>query len=274
MRIFFKYMGGKSREIPRMNSMFPRNISRVVEPFAGSAAVSFHLEKPSFVSDINFDVINLLKVVKDSELFPKLYELAIKHRELGPNDKEYYLQRDILNDRNENDPLKKAWSYLYVRQLCFSGMNRITKTGNFNVPFGWGYKNFNTGLSLNHHLLLQSWDIELCSFEKPLTNLIPGDFVFIDPPYYERLSDYSGGHTMGVDEELHIKLFQLLNATKEKWLVVHVDCDLYRDLYRDYNIKDLSFQYSMNFMGRTSSTRDVKHLYITNYEYEEAKSLF
>lgn len=267
-------MGGKSREIPRMTPMFPKQIKRVVEPFGGSCAVAFHLEKPSLVSDINFDAINLLQVVKNPIYFDQLYQMVLKAIEEGPQEKEYYKQRDILNDPKEKNLIKKAFSFLYVRQLCFSGLHRITKTGKFSVPFGWGYKKFSTPLDLNHHELLQNWEINLCSFENTLGKTQDGDFIFIDPPYYERNSEYAGGHSMGTSEELHIKLFNQLNNTKENWLVVHVDCDLYQDLYKDYIIDSHDFQYQMNFMGRKSSSKNVKHLYIRNYEIEKSSPLF
>lgn len=267
-------MGGKSREIPRMTPMFPNEIKRVIEPFAGSCAVAFSLEKPALVSDINFDAINLLQVVKNPIYFDQLHQMVLKAIEDGPQEKEYYQQRNILNDPNEKNPIKKAFSFLYVRQLCFSGLHRITKTGKFSVPFGWGYKKFSTPLNEKHHELLQSWEINLSSFETTLQQTKSGDFIFIDPPYYERNSEYAGGHTMGVSEKLHIDLFNILKDIKEPWMVVHVDCDLYQDLYKNFNITSLQFQYSMNFMGRKSSSRDVKHLYITNYDYKKNIPLF
>jgi len=259
-------MGGKSRELPIISPMFPKKMERVVEPFFGGGAVAFHLEKPSIISDISYDVVNILRVVKSPALFPVFYNMVLKHISIGPNEKEYYKQRDILNDPNEKDALLKAFSFLYVRQLCFSGMHRITKTGKFSVPYGISYKKFSTPLSLSHHNLLQSWEINLSSFEKTLDLTNKNDFLFLDPPYFERNSEYSGGHSMGTSEDLHIKLYDNLKNNKAKWFLVHVDCDLYQDLYKDFNIYKRKFQYAMNFMGRKSETRDVYHLYITNYD--------
>lgn len=263
MKTFFKYQGGKSREIKRMSKMFPNRIKRVVEPFAGSAAVAFSLEKPALISDINEDSINLLQVVKDPLMFKHLMEQVEFHIKQGPSEEEYYRQRKIMNDKDEKDKIKKAFSFLYVRQLCFSGMHRISING-FNVPYGW-YKSFSTALNISHHDLLKNWEINLCSFEETLQYLQKDDFIFLDPPYYERNSEYAGGHDMGTSKDLHIKLYDILNQIKEKWLIVHVDCDLYRDLYKNYNIYSEAFNYSMNFKGRESEINKVNHLYIRNY---------
>lgn len=271
MKSFFKYMGGKSREIPTISTMLPNNIDRVIEPFSGSAVVSFHLEKPAVISDINSDVINLFKVVKDKFMFYQLNDLISFHLKKGASEEEYYKQRNILNNKQESNEVIKAFSFLYIRQLCFSGMHRISNNGDFNVPFGW-YPNFFTPLNINYHNLLQTWEINLCSFENTLINSKSGDFIFLDPPYYERNSDYGGGHDMGTSEELHISLFNLLDKITYPWMVVHVDCDLYRQLYKNYDIFSKNFTYSMNFKGRKSSTNKVAHLYIRNYSL--SKPLF
>lgn len=271
MKPFFKYPGGKAGEIKTIKTLLPKSFTRVVEPFVGGGAVSWWLEKPALINDINDNVSNVYEIIKDEKTFEQLIKLTdttnittdeeinVKHLE-----KLYYQQRDGLF--GTTDPLQKAYRFLILRQLAFSGMYRInSKTGKFNVPFGW-YKKFNTNLSIDHHKLVQSWDINNTCF----SNIIPlcekDDFLFLDPPYLSRNSEYGTGGTAGETTELHEKLASQLKETAASWLLVHVDHELYRELYRDFDIVSVDFTYKQNFKGRQNGKEKVSHLYIRNYK--------
>lgn len=271
MKPFFKYPGGKGRELKHIIPMLPASFNRVVEPFVGGGALAFHLEKPSFVSDINDNVTNIFEVVKDRALFDKLMTMIqatnltqggednVKHLE-----KLYYQYRD--REFGNKDPVIKAYRFLLLRQLGFSGMYRVNpKTGKSNVPFGW-YPKLGTKLDLTYHQLLQNWEIKLQSFEITLASTTIDDFVFLDPPYYERNSTYGTNSDAGTNEKLHQDLYTSLTTMQAPWLLIHSDCELYRDLYQGFNTREIDFFYSQNFKGRSNAKSAVKHLYITNYK--------
>ena len=271
MKPFFKYSGGKQKEIKNIKNFFPPETKRIVEPFCGSCAVAFHFELPALVSDLDDDVINILSCVKNTKLFKKLMSkieninLTDKRTERNNAhlEKIYYFCRDEL--WGDPDTLKKAYRYLILRQLCFSGMTRVAKsTGKSNVPYGW-YGLFRTSLSEDHNKLLQSWEILKQDFELTLDEVKEGDWVFLDPPYFERNSTYEVKSDAGKSEELHIRLANRLKEIDEKWLLIHSDCDLYRSLYKGYEIFENSHRYAQNFKGRAIKKSKVTHLYITNY---------
>jgi DNA adenine methylase len=270
MKPFYKYPGGKSKEIknilPYLNKI---KYERIVEPFAGGAALSFFLEKPSLVADINDNVSNIFNVVKDEKLFPLLIE-KINSTNINEGDnklhleKLYYHYRD--NEYGNNDPIIKSYRFLLLRQLGFSGMFRINhKTGKCNVPYGW-YPEFKTRLNYDYHSLLQKWEIKNCSFQETFSKIKEGDFIFLDPPYFERNSKYGTGEDAGENEQLHIELFHCLTAINQPWLLIHSDCELYRNLYAEYFIQENNFTYSQNFKGRENKNAKVGHLYISNIE--------
>ena len=272
MKPFYKYTGGKTKEINKIIKFFPKETKRIIEPFCGSCAVSFNFGLPAIVSDINDNVINLLEVVKDKNLYDQLI-VKINHTNIDDKkteknnlhlEKLYYDQRD--NYFLTKDKVEKAYRYLVLRQLCFSGMTRINQsTGNSNVPYGW-YGMFKTRLNLNYHNLLQTWNIINQSFENTIDMATNNDdWIFIDPPYFERNSKYDVNSDAGESKELHIKLFNKLNKLKTKWLLIHSDCELYRDLYKNFTINVNDFQYAQNFKGREMKQSKVQHLYITNY---------
>lgn len=264
MKPVIKYQGGKTRELKIINTMLPCHYERVVEPFCGGASLSFFLGKPAVLTDISHQVINLYKVIADESLYPKLQELVdlyktYDHNQLSPI---YYHARSVINQNNEdNDPLTKAISYIVVRQLCFSGMERYNSKGEFNVPFGH-YKNMPCNLSYEHHKFLKTCDIKQGSFVDLFNRIDSSDFVFLDPPYLDRL-----GYTQGDGgEDLHKDLLEFCKTTNANWLIIHSDHEFYRESYKDFHILTKDFNYSQRFgKNRDHSNSKVQHLYISNY---------
>ena len=264
MKPVIKYQGGKSKELPLIKQMLPRKFDRVVEPFCGGAAVSFGLQTPAVLNDINPMVINLYKVLQSSDYVHVLNRInELKTYEHDALQEAYYIARNVINNPQDHSSLVQAISYIIVRQLCFSGMERYNSKGEFNVPFGH-YKKMSCNLTPDHHTFLKKCIIRKGSFVDlfDLDSVTADDFVFIDPPYLERL-----GYTQGDGgDTLHEKLAQCLKSTDAKWMIIHSDHEFYRDTYKDFNIDDKDFAYAQRFgKGKDHSGAKVKHLYITNY---------
>ena len=205
MKTIIKYQGGKSKELPTIKQLLPSQFNRVVEPFCGGAAVSFGLGYSSLMSDINRDVINLYSVVANNELYPQLqlkveYMKGLDHDDLQ---QEYYAAREVINQSwGHTDQLQRALAYIIVRQLCFSGMERYNAKGEFNVPFGH-YKKFSCNLSKDHHNFLKKKCVfRYGSFVDLFEEIYDNDFIFIDPPYLERLGYTEGDGGLKLHEDL------------------------------------------------------------------------
>lgn len=280
LKPMFKWSGGKSRELPFIHEILPIINGKVIEPFIGGGAFFLSTNKQSVINDNDPSVVNFYNVVKDKDRYQKLKSMTDATKKLGLNptmSKDdcrntdgnlcnlYYKSRDIINSTDRSkDLVLWAHSFLVVRQLCFSGMHRVTNYGKFNVPFGW-YSTFATNLSDSHHEFLQTCSINLGSFTDVITDdLTEDDFIFLDPPYINRAgyTDMSGS----VSTDLHDLILQKVKATNAKWMIVHCDDPYYRDNYKDYKIVDNKFTYSQNFKGREAKDSKVSHLYIMNYE--------
>lgn len=266
MKPIIKYQGGKSKELPLIKQLLPASFSRVVEPFCGGAAVSFGLGYSSVLRDIQRDVIHLYSVVASEEYYPDLQQKinlikTLNHDEL---EIEYYGAREAINQPWDCvDPFQRALSYVIVRQLCFSGMERYNSSGEFNVPFGH-YKKFSCNLSPDHHSFLKKrCEFKCESFVSLFDQVQEDDFIFVDPPYLERL-----GYTQGDGGlTLHEELLCCLKQTSAKWMIVHSDHEFYRENYKDFNILDKDFAYAQRFgKNKDHSGSKVRHLYIRNYD--------
>lgn len=266
MKPIIKYQGGKSKELPVIKQLLPQQFSRVVEPFCGGAAVSYGLGYSTLMSDINRDVINLYSVVANEHLYPKLQLKINKFKTLDHDDleREYYAARSVINQTwNPEHSYNRALSYIIVRQLCFSGMERYNAKGEFNVPFGH-YQRFSCNLSPDHHTFLKKkCTFRYGSFSILFDQINSNDFVFIDPPYLERLGYTEGDGGL----KLHSDLLSYLKTTKGKWMIIHSDHEFYRDSYKDFNILEKDFIYAQRFgKNKDHSGAKVQHLYITNYD--------
>ena len=263
MKPIVKYQGGKTRELPLITSLLPQNYDTVLEPFAGGAAVSFALGHRCILNDMNDALINMYRQVSHPNTFHEVFShvnwlKTLEHDDLSV---EYYKARDYING-GSRDPYKWAISYITVRQLCFSGMERYNKAGKFNVPYGH-YKKFSCNLDWNHMKFLHQSGSSIFhgDFERIFDMAGKDDFIFIDPPYLDRLGYAHGNDT------LHERLVSCMHNTKAKWLFIHSDNDFYRDALSEYHIFYKQFGYAQRFgKNKNHDNAQVSHMYVTNYE--------
>jgi DNA adenine methylase len=257
----FKYSGGKRRELKNIVPLLPNHFDRVIEPFCGAAAVAFHLEKPSILSDMRGDLIETYKQIGYN--WDELSQWLEWMKGLDYNTLQdlYYETRSSWT--KDTSGIELAKYFITIRQLGFSGMDRInSKTGRSNVPFSH-YKSFNSVLSKNHRDFIRNSEILHCDWTTSFDMGTENDFVFLDPPYLNRNSRYNGTYDNNL--QLHYDIANRFKNTNAKCMIVHVDCELYRELFRDFNITTIPFMYAQNFKGRDNSKASVNHLYITNY---------
>lgn len=248
----------------------PSEYDRIIEPFCGGAAVSLHFEKPGVLCDTNWEVINLYKSMADSQGLRRIcsHTNDLKSLDHDALEEAFYIARDNINKQfvsGRDHEWSRAISYIIVRQLCFSGMERYNSSGEFNVPFGH-YKKF--ACNLNYDNSGKYWEFFVNSkliygdFSLALNEATEDDFVFIDPPYLERLGYHSGDG----GNDVHTRLASELKDAPYKWMIVHSDHEFYRETYKDFNIMTKDFVYAQRFgKNKNHSGAQVQHLYITNY---------
>ena len=264
MKPVIKYQGGKTKELSRIKEIAPKIIRRVVEPFCGGSAVSLHYGDTCVLNDINKAVINLYREI-GGDNYPTIQRRIDEIKTYGHDElsEVYYSSRDIINDPDRHSNVDRAIAYIVMRQLCFSGMERYNSEGKFNVPFGH-YKKMSCNLSPDHHNFFSR---KATIYNRDAIDIIDecveDDWIFLDPPYLDRL-----GYTTGDGgNNLHLRLVHAMKNTKAKWLLIHSDCEFYREMLKDYNIITKNFKYMQNFgKDKDHSGSQVQHLYITNYE--------
>lgn len=181
------YQGSKRNLAADILRFFPQRIDRLIEPFAGSAAITiasayFFKADKFIVNDINEPLVNLWdKIINEPQMIISDYH-HIWNSQLG-NEEEYYYQiRDSFN-------LTKEPKYLlFLLAKCVKAAVRYNADGNFNqspdkrrkgrLPENMRYDILNVSNLLKDKVSFYSFD-----YEKILDMATEKDLVYMDPPY-------------------------------------------------------------------------------------------
>ena len=175
---FLKWPGGKRWLISKYSYCFPNQYNRYYEPFVGGGAVFFFLQ-PSHatLSDINGELISLYQVMRDK--YSELAQAMRTHQE-SHCEKYFYEIRATHFD----DPVQSASRALYLNRMCYNGMYRVNKAGQFNVPIGTKQNCiYDIDLFEKYSELLKGTNLETNDFASMIDMTVENDFIFADPPY-------------------------------------------------------------------------------------------
>lgn len=90
----------------------------------------------------------------------------------------------------------------------------------------------------------------------------PETTFYFDPPY----DDIKGLYKKDFTKENHMHLAQYLNALKEKHkniLISYNDTPFIRELYKDWNIIEVDYSYTVGAPSKTKTKKKVQELFIT-----------
>lgn len=243
MKPFLKWVGGKTQILDTVLSLFPTTIQNYHEPFVGGGSVllgllsseSIQVLGTIYASDLNANLIGLYKNIQShpDELIAETKKLvdtfkSIQGTEVNRNplnldealtspESYYYWIRKQFNSVSDQVPSTSAMM-LFLNKTCFRGVYREGPNG-FNVPFGH-YKN--PSILEDDHIrdvsrLLQPVVFTTSSYADSLARVVPGDFVYLDPPYAPETSTSFVSYTAdGFGLENHTALFELCNTLAKK----------------------------------------------------------
>ncbi|APG63763.1 hypothetical protein LPB140_09660 [Sphingorhabdus lutea] len=203
---FLKWAGNKHRVISHILPVLPSG-ERLVEPFAGSCAISLVSTYPNFLlSDTNADLIDLfINIQTDADLILKETENLFDGS--NNNADAFYELREEFN--SSPNSIRKSSIFIYLNRHCFNGLCRYNKSGIFNVPFG---KYTNPKCPKNEIMNFASFAKEATfyhqSFEDTFAQARPGDVFYCDPPYspLTATSNFTSYSKNEFGEAEHVKL--------------------------------------------------------------------
>lgn len=250
-----KWVGGKRQLLPEIIPMIDDKCSTYVEPFIGGGAVLFSMQpKKAIINDYNHELINVYKTVRDN--LDELLELLKNHE--ANNSSDYYyevraLDREISFKSMSN--VEKAARIIYLNKTCYNGLYRVNSSGQFNSPYG-RYKNPNI---VNEAVLraisnyFNNNDIAILNgdYREAIKNLDIDSFIYLDPPYMpiSTSSSFTGYTEGGFGYSSQIQLKEecdKLTRQGIRFVQSNSDCEVIRELYKDYKIKTVKAKRSIN----------------------------
>ena len=289
---FLKWVGGKTQILDDVFHLFPKLIQNYHEPFLGGGSVllallsqarakKIHLGKV-YASDLNSNLISLYKNIQASptiflqelkglvEPFLKLTGSEVNRNaktlaEVSSQESYYYWIRSRFNTmtKEERGSFLGSAMFLFLNKTCFRGVYREGPKG-FNVPFGH-YKN--PGIVDEDHIkavaeLIKDVVFTCQPFMAALQNVLPGDFIYLDPPYApENEKSFVGYTADGFALKDHQSLFKGildLHTKGSKFLMSNADVKLVKDAFPEpYKTKIVSCRRAINSKDPSAKTNEV-----------------
>ena len=222
------WFGGKRNLAPKIVEIIGKH--RVYwEPFCGSMAVL--MAKPpcvmETVNDLYKDLINLARVIQDSQLGPKLYRKmrrTLMHEQLFHEAAERYKDR-TYHQLVDLPDLDRAYDYLLCAWL---GRNGVAGTHSYNQGFcvrytangGHAAKRFRSVIDS-----IPAWRRRLANvtiLNRDAFDLLErvedkkGTAIYIDPPYLKKGAKY----IHDFEDNDHLRLAELLHRFEQAKVVV------------------------------------------------------
>lgn len=196
------YQGSKRQLAHYIVSLFPAGITRLVEPFAGSAAVSLaagHMRRVKrwTINDLHRPLIDLwAEIVRNPDEISDKYEKIWK-AQIGDERAHYDRVRDRFNKSHRPE------DFLYLLARCVKAAIRYNSRGEFNNS----PDNRRRGAipdTIRHHisgasaLLKGKSSLFSVDYREVLESAKPGDLVYMDPPYQGVVDTHNHRYRHGI----------------------------------------------------------------------------
>ena len=258
-----KWPGGKARLAPVVADAFgSERPTGYHEPFAGGAAVYWHLlergllddlVEPAQLTDTCGSLIVAYRAVRDDPAFVRqvLDELGRHHLEPRAWTDDYYAVRRLFNGyrRAVLPPLPEAAfretptnttarrhgaQMLWLNRACFNGLWRTNRRGDFNAAKG-SYQHVRVPDLAPWAAALAGVRLSWCDWRWTVRAAKRGAWLFADPPYLP-LDDQAGTFTsysssVTWDETEHEELALALVAAARRGVLTNHDCERTHTIY-------------------------------------------
>lgn len=221
----------------------------MVEPMCGSLAATLHImPERALLNDINPHLINLYRWIS------KGLEIGI---EMENDEHAYYGARDQFNQLialGRQNTGEAAQLFYYLNRTCYNGLCRFNSKGLFNVPFG-RYHKINYAEDFKpYRETFSKWEFSNKSYR--YLEIMPDDFVYLDPPYDVDFTNYSGSGFGWRDQE---RLAGWASDLETPVVISNQATERIIELYNslDFNLKFEMAPRAISCTGDRSKAREV-----------------
>lgn len=211
----FPYQGSKRRLAKHIVACVPLETNRLIEPFAGSAAVTLataHLRRARrfILNDAHDPLIKLWKtIVNEPEKLASQYKLLWEAQ--SGQEREYFdWVRDRFNESNE------PHFFLYLLARCVKAAVRYNADGKFNNSPDNRRLGMRPGTMAQYiqqasHLLRGRVRLTCQDYRESLAEATAEDVVYMDPPYQGVCDTRDHRYCAGVSFDAFVESLNELN---------------------------------------------------------------
>ena len=248
-----------------------------IEPFMGSGVVGFNLKpRKALFCDTNPHLIAFYQGINNGSINPIVTRefLESEGSKLAKHGADYYYEvRQRFNTK------KSSLDFLFLNRSCFNGLIRFNRKGGFNVPFGHKPERFSKAY-ITKIVNQVDWVCKLASlsdwtflhqdFRVTLSCATEADFIYCDPPYAGRHTDYFNSWN-----KAHEKLlYQELKASKTRFMLSTWHSNEHREnqaiptLWSEFNV--ITREHFYHVGASESNRKPMLEALVTNYELPES----
>ena len=202
-----QYQGSKRLLAPQILNYMPLNFSRLIEPFAGMAAITIavsrqHRAEEYIINDLNKPLVDVLRLaIEEPDILVDEYS-QLWNKQLVDEDgsvAHYYKVRDDFNNGN-----RCAANMLYLLARCVKGSVRYSSNGKFNQSpdkrrKGTSPKTLAANVRAISAYLKGKASYKSVDYKELLSMACKGDIVYMDPPYQGVCSSRDCRYLSGID---------------------------------------------------------------------------
>lgn len=222
-----QYQGSKRILAPQILQYMPKKFHRLLEPFAGMAAVSIATAYENrtncfWINDLNKPLVDVLKeTIENPKRLVEDYSIVWNEQfSYGEDHVQHFY--DVRERFNNGD--KKPANMLYLLARCVKGAVRYGKAGNFNQSpdkrrHGTNPKTLKQNVYAIAYLLHDKTTCSAFDYHDVLEMAKPGDLVYMDPPYQGVTNARDNRYFAGVPFDEFAQAIEILNRKGVDYLI-------------------------------------------------------
>ena len=218
-----QYQGSKRNLAHVILCYIPQNVDYLIEPFAGSAAITIaaaarQLAKGYLINDLNRPLAELLRLIVEFPVDTASFYEKVWNEQHGDSVEHFYRIRAEFN-RTQDPRL-----FLYLLARCVKGSVRYNADGMFNQSpdkrrHGTQPQTMRANIYGVSALLKNKTGFSSLDFREILAKAKKNDLVYMDPPYQGVCGDRDSRYFSGIDHEEFIAALVELNRRQIPYIV-------------------------------------------------------
>lgn len=222
-----QYQGSKRNLAPQILQYIPSRFKRLIEPFAGMAAITIAVSRQGraehyLLNDLNEPLVNVLKEAINNpqhliEDYTRVWNEQFAYQ--GGSINHFYKVREDFNKGSQC-----AANMLYLLARCVKGSVRYSSSGQFNQSpdkrrMGTNPRNLARNVYLISSFLKGKTDFSSVDYREITRFASPGDLVYMDPPYQGVCSSRDSRYFSGIDFNEFVECVEDLNRRNVDFII-------------------------------------------------------